>query len=164
MRHTRLAASVIIILLALCFTVEARAQQPAQTGILFLRMRLDHGTLTLLSSVERPGKLKLPRGWTASARLPIVYELVSAGGGTIWTGSTEDPTVRRYEFEDPNQPGLLRTIQTVVDSVEFTLRIPAFAGLRRVDLYRHQAQPEGALQKPARVLIGSVTVSPGGGK
>jgi len=136
----------------------------AQHKILFLRLRIQNDSITLVQSSVRPGTLKQTVGY---AKIDgIEYRCQSADGLTLLSNVMSDPTVRRYEFEDPAQPGTLSVKQVKLKDVEFTLRIPFKDEMRRVEFFRVVSPGTSSLlQKSPRKFIGAIEIpSDGGGQ
>jgi hypothetical protein len=163
MKVQRIGVFVFSGLLAVCLLAqEALAQRPQHANIVFLRLRMTQGTITLVGLNVRPGKIKLPRA--PSRTMPLSYDLVSSAGGVLWTYSMNDPSIRRYEYEDPDEPGRIRMKREMLDTVEFTVRIPYFEGLDRVEFYQTRVPAEGAMSKAGRRLIGTAVLSSAEGR
>jgi hypothetical protein len=135
-----------------------QAQRPAGNEIMFLRLRVRDDTISLVRLTTSPGKLK-HRDVARSAG-GILYNVISSSGESLWSGSIDDPAVRRYEYEDPEFSGQIKTKVVAVNDVEFTLRIPVIKGIRRITFDR-PARTFEQNGKPAYRRIGSLDV-PGG--
>jgi len=112
--------------------------------------------VSLVEANLRPGVLKpQPEGDSAA----LCYEVVSEAGTPLWQGNLPDPTLRHLEYEDPDHPGQLLHKSVRVEEAEFTLRVPSLPAARRVDFFKVQPGPAGAVgPKLARTSWGSVTL------
>jgi len=133
----------------------------AQDGarVVFLHLKLSHGTLTLLSQAVRSGSVKPSRG--AQQYAAWTYDLLSSSGEVLWSGAMHDPSLKRYEYEDPARPGTLKSKQVLLDEVEFSVKVPDITGGSRLQFYRSIAPSAGA-EGPVRRLIGSIPLGAGG--
>ena len=81
------------------------------------------------------------------------------GGGACWSLAIDDPSVQRQEYEDPQQPGALRSKRVQVDDIEFVVRAPLTVGARYIRVYRKekgtQAATPGA-SAPAQKLLARI--------
>ena len=109
------------------------AQVGSSREIMFLRLRLENNVITLVGTTVRPGRLKQPAGRAGQG---IFYEVTSAGGESLWSGFIDDPSARRYEYEDPAASGRILTTVVKAQTAEFSLRIPVIEGARSVTFER----------------------------
>lgn len=143
----------VLLLILLCCCV-ARAQQD---GIWFLHFRLTNGQVELVNQKRTPGVLKAPRAARSARTLQL--DLEAADGATIWSQAVEDPTFKRIEYEDPQQPGRMRVREITTTNVEFTVRVPFRAQARTAVLSRRadRAPAKGIAAAPAaRLELGRV--------
>jgi hypothetical protein len=160
MMSSRLAVAGICIAVVLSLAAgELLAQKKPGSRVIFLHLRMKQGKVLLIDRTVRAGSLKPSRATQEYASLS--YELFSATGEVLWRSTMHDPTLRRYEYEDPDQRGTLRSKQAVLDDVEFTVRVPDIDGASRVEFYRSLA-PSASSERPVRRSIGSVTLEAGG--
>ena len=149
----RLAA--VLVGLALCGNALQAGPPKNAAQIVFLHLRLNNGDLTLVESSIRPGTLKDRERPEQVGKL--LYDVVSATGLPLWSGSTDDPSRRRYEYEDPENAGRLKVKFVVLDDVEFTVRVPLFAEARRVVFFRMDSTVRIPLTaESSRTLVGSI--------
>jgi hypothetical protein len=157
-----LPKSIIISIAILGLTFSRADLVHAQNQILFLRLRIQNDSITMVRSNVRPGVLKQAMDFSKNGE--IEYQCQSAAGLLLLSSVINDPSVRRYEFEDPEQPGALRMKEVKLKDVEFTLRIPFREDIRRVEFFR--VEPPGAsnlMRKAARTFIGAIEIPPGAG-
>jgi hypothetical protein len=153
-------------LCALLGSGNARAQMPnnPQPGILFLHLHLKQDAVTLVDSAWRPGILKKAREDKATGLLE--YEALSETDTVLVSGRLEDPLWPRLEYEDPAEPGTLRSLSLQRDETEFTLRIAYQSNLRSICFYRSSSllpglrQPIAPRQFLGRVVVRDVTSEP----
>jgi hypothetical protein len=134
----------------------------AQDKILFLRFRMRDDSITIVQSNIRAGFLKpiIDAGKAGG----IEYQCRSSVGSLISRGIIDDPSSRRYEFEDPDQPGRLKVKVVSFNDVKFTLRIRFEKEISRIEFYRIRIpEPSSRLQKKVKVFLGSVNIHPNGG-
>jgi hypothetical protein len=77
----------------------------------------------------------------------LVVSLEAAIGEERWKLSIADPSLQRLEYEDPDQPGTLRSKSVKVDDVEFVVRAPLTAGVRQVVVSRKEKTGQQLNQK-----------------
>src|SRR6185436_13107676 len=82
----------------------------------------------------RPGRLKASR--EPDARGELHLELVSTAGVPLWTGVLPDPTIRRYEYEDPASPGALKVKSVQLTEIEFMVRAPFHKDATQLRVHR----------------------------
>ncbi|MGE5313563.1 MAG: hypothetical protein ACM3Q4_02605 [Acidobacteriota bacterium] len=129
----------------------------AQGQILFLRLRMQNDSVRLVESSLRPGMVKQVRKAPESG--VIEYECLTHAGEVVFRGRMSDPSLRRYEYEDPAEPGRIAVRHVRVKDAEFTVRVPYREGLRRVDFYRKNSNASsGASVRSMRTHIGTVDV------
>ena len=134
----------------------------AQHKILFLRLRIQNDSITLVRSNIRIGLLKRTEDFAKNSG--IEYQCQSVTGLVLLSSVMNDPSVQRYEFEDPEQPGMLRMKHVRLNDVEFTLRIPFREDIRRVEFFRVETQGTSPLmRKAARTSIGAIEIPAGVG-
>jgi hypothetical protein len=127
-----------------------RAQSKAPDKILFLHLRMKDGAITLVKTATTPGLLKSHRG--AGKRGPIEFELQNTEGAPLWRETMSDPSIRRYEYEDPDNPGVIKSKVVQLGEVEFVVRVPFSKATRRISFYRTEAASEKARLLPAGAL------------
>ncbi len=127
----------------------------AQQKILFLHLRMQDDTINLIGSNVRSGVLKRARNLEKITG--IEYEFRSSTGLLLWKGVLDDPSIRRYEFEDLMKPGQITTKEVRLKDVEFTLRVPFKKGMNHVEFYRSGfSKSSSGLRNNARKLIGAI--------
>jgi hypothetical protein len=137
-----------------------QGQGNGEGGILFLHMAMQGGTVRLVGSDVRPGTLKERAASLQSSR--VIVEVLSANGTLLWSGSVPDPSVRRYEYEDPARPGTLVPVVVTREATEFSVRIPSLPDMDRVEFFRLESTG-GAAGPVARRSLGVVYPAAGGG-
>lgn len=152
-------------LLALCIVLalpqccgQVAAQGKSISRVVFLHLRMKQGKVVLVDQTVRVGTLKPSRKTQEYATLG--YDLLSQRGLVLWSGTMHDPSLRRYEYEDPARSGTLKNKQVVLDDVEFTVRIPDILGGDHVEFYRSLAPSVGS-EHPVRRSIGTITLGAG---
>lgn len=138
-----------------CFLTLETNLVHAQHKILFLQLRMQGDTIRLVGSNITPGVVKRARGSGPNAA--IQYKVYSATGLLLWEGAMDDPSIRRYEFENPEKPGQLVAKLVKLQDVEFTLRIPLKEGVRYVQFYRTESTrstvgKQGNVKKPISII------------
>jgi hypothetical protein len=151
----RFALLIAVVAMTLSWASAANAQPQSEAQIVFLHLRMKNDTLTLVKSALRPGLVKQRR--LVEKTGDIYYEVISSSGKSLWQGVTGDPSQQRFEYEDPDHPGQLKSIHRELKEVEFTLRIPFKPEMRRLELYRMApTAPDPGRPKVLRKLIGSI--------
>ena len=121
----------------------------ADGKFLFLTLRYKDGDITLVKSALVSGTLKPRRNSTRPDALQIVLE--KAEGQSAWSLAIDDPSVRRYEYEDPERPGVIRSKEVKVNDVEFIVRAPLVTDVRHLAVYRQEPPAPGAKAPAAPV-------------
>jgi hypothetical protein len=118
--------------------------QAAETTnqFLFLTLRLKGGIVTLEKASVVSGTLK-PQQDSTDAE-PLLVTLEQADGVERWSFAMDDPSIQRYEYEDPQHPGSLKLKLVPVDDIEFIARVPLSVGVRRMAVYRKQKSTQPA--------------------
>jgi len=133
------------------------SEQAVTNQFLFLTLRLKSGVVTLEKALVVSGTLKPQRDSTEADLLLVTLE--QGGGGACWSLAIDDPSVQRQEYEDPQQPGALRSKRVQVDDIEFVVRAPLTVGARYIGVYRKekgtQAATPGA-SAPAHKLLARI--------
>ena len=82
------------------------AQQKSGDKIVFLYLNMKDGTITLEKISMRPGKLKKRRSSEEFGQ--ISYKVFDKNEKLLIRDSISDPTIIRYEYEDPPGSGKLK--------------------------------------------------------
>ena len=109
------------------------ADEKEPERILFLQLRIKDNVVSLLKASSRPGVLK-----RQPHKEELTLELLSPEGVSLWTAGVEDPGIQRFEYEDPDHPGELKTKVIETPDTEFTVRVPWKKGAKRLSVYRHE--------------------------
>jgi hypothetical protein len=112
----------------------AFADEPRPASIQFLQVQIKDGKVALLRTRVRPGTVK--PGLPANHRNPLIIELATPDGKTLWTNQIADPTIEIIEVPDPTRPGEWVTREVRRNPAEMTLRVPARGDARRVRFLR----------------------------
>jgi len=120
---------------------------------LFLTLRFKDGVVTVVKSTLVNGTLKPQRDSKKTDAFHI--SLGKTEGESIWSVAIDDPSVCRYEYEDPQAPGTIRVKEVKLDDVEFIVRVPLIDGVRQLEVYRHESPASGAKQPttPVKKLL-----------
>ena len=105
---------------------------------LFLTLRLKDGVVTLEKAKIVAGTLKPQQNSTDEK--PLLISLEQTNGIAQWNLTMDDPSVQRLEYEDPQQPGVLKTKLVATDDIEFIVRTPLITGVRHLAIHRQAAQ------------------------
>ena len=148
-RFSRSSASCVSVVclalwLASCVSVRVWGQDTTNQ-FLFLRLRLKAGEITLVDSSLVNGTLKPQRD--SEELESLVVSLEATTGEERWSLAIADPSLQRLEYEDPDQPGTLRSKSVKVDDVEFVVRAPLTPGVRQVAVFRKEKTAERANAK-----------------
>ena len=94
----------------------------------------------------------------------MYFEAADKDGKVVYQGSFDDPLVKRLEYEDPDNPGKLKSITVFLDKAELTVRVPGDMNIENVSFYRLSTGSDIAAKKEMGRLIGTVpvTLRPGG--
>lgn len=136
--------------LVLCLSLRAADEDEK---FLFLTLRCKDGVITVVKSTVISGALKSQRDSAKPDALHITLERTA--GESAWSVAIDDPSVRRYEYEDPQQPGVIRSKEVKVNDIEFIVRAPLVAGVRHLAVYRREPPAPGAKAPaaPAKKLL-----------
>ena len=133
---TRWCCSLLLGLL-LCHALSAEDEK-----FLFLTLRYKDGNITLVKSAVVSGTLKPQRNSKKPNALQI--QLEKNNGTSVWSVVVDDPSVQRYEYEDPQQPGVIRSKEVKLNDVEFIVRAPLVTEVRQLAVYRVDPTAPGA--------------------
>jgi hypothetical protein len=128
------------LLLGLLTCSSVRAEEEGK--FLFLTLRLKDGVVTVVKSAVVSGTLKPQRNSTKSDALHI--QLEKNEGESAWSVAIDDPSVQRHEYEDPQQPGGIRSKEVKLADVEFIVRAPLLTDVRHLAVYRNEPPASGA--------------------
>jgi hypothetical protein len=155
------AGHVLCVLLAVLLSYPSNpvfAQKAKSEGILFLRLTLKNDSIALRQTVVRPGTLKSNRA--SFEREGLAYDVVSPGGEVLWHGVIDDPLVRRYEYEDPAEPGKIKTTVISQRDAEFTIRIPVVEAMHSVRFSKVTRGVGATGGKFVRAPMGTIAIPP----
>jgi hypothetical protein len=134
----------------------AATQSFAQTNepqILFLHLKVTTQNVVLVEGTVRPGVLK-PAPEADSTGL--LYELQSADGARLWSGSMPDPNVLEVESEDPPHSGQLRRKAIPRTEAEITIRVPFTTAAERIQFYKLESEAGVKAEKPAKKVLATI--------
>jgi hypothetical protein len=108
-------------------------QRKQDSKIIILHLRMKDNVITLVNAKVRPGFLKPQR--TTGVQGEILYDVTDMSGTSLWQGVSDNPSHRRYEYEDPDNPG--KILSKVVDQNDsrFTIRIPYNPEITTISFY-----------------------------
>ena len=159
MTKPRLAAAPFLCLLVSLLLLPVVSASPADdeiadSDIAFLQFRTDGEKISLVDSRVVPGSLK-------RARLPelnreITYEVGAKTSGIVFEGSLANPLVKRLEYEDPDNPGQLKSKTIELTEAEFTLRIPYREEIDHITFYRTEPSDQAEGKSTVRTIISTV--------
>jgi len=141
------------LLLGLIFCFFLRAAEE-DGKFLFLTLLYKDGVITVVKSAVVSGSLKPQRDSIKPDALHVTLEKTE--GESAWSIAIDDPSVRRYEYEDPEQPGVIRSKEVKVNDIEFIVRAPLVAGVRHLAIYRQEPPAPG--EKPPAVPVKKLLV------
>lgn len=104
--------------------------------ILFLRLRLADGVITLTSRSVQPGRLKTPR--SAPRGHLLSYEVKSATGLILRKSAMNHPGFVTVEAPDADEPGQLVRKQIKREPAEFVLRLPFDEAADTIEFYEQE--------------------------
>ena len=133
-----LSLTVILTMLSLGWTQAGEATNQ----FLFLTLRLKGRVVTLEKAAIVSGTLK-PQVNSTDAE-PLFVTLEQAEGAESWSLAMNDPSIQRYEYEDPQQPGVLKSKIVQVDDIEFIVRTPMTPGVRRIAIHHMDKSAKAA--------------------
>jgi hypothetical protein len=156
---TRLITWTAVLILLATFLPASRVAA-ADTGgsdIIFLHLRIDAGGVSLVDSRTVPGRLKTPR--SDQPRGGLVYEVVTGQSDVLYANGIDDPLTLKFDYEDPDQPGRLRSKVIRLEQTEFTVRVPAIPEATNVNFYRVERASGASAHTASRQLIGSIPLN-----
>lgn len=155
---------VLTLFLALTCLWPGERCQAAESGdgIAFLTLQVTTDTVTLISWQSVPGKLKRLRHQRETSGL--LYEATAAGGEVLWQGSLPNPLIQRFEYEDPDNPGVLKSKLITRDSATVVIRLPADLAAQRISFWklRAAASTDGTKTSVRRIDLGTISWPPDG--
>lgn len=137
MRRVRLLFLILVFAAGRLFGAD---EPPRQPGILFVHLRINDGVFSVVGTTNAPGVLKSPRNAVAPRGYHLVLE--DGSGRELWWQSLADPTVRRLEYKDPDNPRALKVKEVRLTETECVVRVPDVPGQRRLVLYRVRGPAE----------------------
>ena len=128
-----------LFLLLTLSTVAVGEDLPAKVSagpekIIFLTLHADSTGISLVKASSVDGILKERRD--SSLRGEILYEVESIDGSVLAHGSANNPLQKRLEYEDPDEPGRLRSKLVTVQESDFVLRIAHRLDIESISFYR----------------------------
>lgn len=146
---------VIFIFIISCSLNKAQDLQADQ--IIFLNLKLMKGQICLESFKIVEGKLKRPKN-VRLIKDHICYKVFTKTGIKHYEAVIVDPSNITYEYEDDQ--GQLRSKKVVLDSVNFSVRLPYDESIHRVEFYKITDGIQEDHQLPQRMQsIGSVIIN-----
>lgn len=143
----------ILLLLCFLFSFSFVSIASETNQILFLHVKLKDGVLTLVDSKIRPGVLKPHRD--GGPKKALRFSAEDSEGAELWSGSMEDPTVKRLEAGEENT-GELTPHPIEQAEAEFTVRVPALAKMHHISFYRDEKIAAANAVKTQRKLLGKI--------
>jgi hypothetical protein len=142
------ALAVLVILCALGGPGDVLASDK----IVFLRLEVTADSVALIRASVVDGSLKQQR--VPDTSRAIQYR-VFLDDGTEWTtGSRNDARIRRYEYEDSDNPGQLRSTMVILDTAFMVLRVPYHERLSHVECSRKPVLESEMIRGPERRPFG----------
>jgi hypothetical protein len=117
-----------------------------------LTFTMDAGGVRLDRSVVAPGRAKAPPRSIEPYRLE--FEVYDARGEKRYAGSIDHPLHRRFEYEDPAQPGALRAMTEDVADEVFQIRLPDTFATAQIAFFEVQPAAGGF----TRTALGTVAL------
>src|SRR5713226_8342510 len=105
--HRTMAGLWLSVLLGLMTSSFVRGQAEGEEKFLFLHLRMKEGVITLVKAATVSGALKPQR--RADKTGSIQFEVETEAGVSRWTGTMDDPSIRRYEYDDPKNPRAIKS-------------------------------------------------------
>lgn len=133
-----------------------QAGKSINSEIIFLQLHIDKDSISLIKSVVVPGAIKQPR--VGSISKDIYYEVESKTGSVITSGTVDNPLIRRVEYEDPDNPGTLKTKVIELSEADFVLRLNYSDDIEAVSFYKLTSNRNDPGEKPSRELLSRVPV------
>ncbi len=130
-------------------------QGKQDSKIVFLHLRMKDGVITLVNTAIRSGYLKPQR--ISGAKGDILYDASNISNNTLWQGVIDNPSRRRLEYQDPDNPG--KILSKIIDQndVDFTIRIPYDPGIKTISFYSLNESVESLkVKQPSSVPIGKI--------
>lgn len=110
-------------------------QQEDNEHILFLNLKMINGHIHIEDFNVVQGKLKSPK-IISYHKDNILVNVKNIANDMLYEAAISDPSDLKYEYE--NAEGSLETKQIVLDSVNFTVRIPYDPSIYEVEFYKIQ--------------------------
>lgn len=103
----------------------------------FLTFRLTNSVLVLAKSSVVSAAFKPSPAGSPAKGLRVVVE--DQPDSALWTLRIPDLATRRLEYEDPDEPGVIRFKVVAVENAEFMVRAPYFKEARSVAVFGEAA-------------------------
>jgi len=154
--HHTLILVACFVALAMFFSIPVQADEGDGTGIIFLQLHIAKDTLSLVKSTIVSGTVKQPRVMSRAAG--IYYEVESESDSVIASGIVDDPLIRHLEYEDPDNPGTLKSKVVQLTETDFVLRLRYSEDIESVSFYRMEAGANKAGERVSQEFLGKVSV------
>ncbi len=131
-----------ILFLSLAFSTALAETNRAQLAdkIVFLHLQIDNSGVSLIDSRVVDGKLKVEK--IASRRDGLSLKVEATDDLNYYSKVVENPLIKRYEYEDPDNAGQLITKLVMLEEAEFWIRVPYKADLQTISFSLTDNQPE----------------------
>jgi hypothetical protein len=125
--------------------------------IVFLRLHMDRDGISLVESTIVPGALKQPRG--SSKTGDMQYEVLNSEGAAVASDVLFSPLIKRFEYEDPDNPGQLKTKVVQLEQTDFVVRFQYADDIDNISFYRLEPAKSPADKAAARSVVARVALN-----
>ncbi|MDH4156749.1 MAG: hypothetical protein OEW00_05680 [candidate division Zixibacteria bacterium] len=125
--------------------------------IVFLQLHMDRDGINLVTSTIVPGVLKQRRGSSKTGNMQ--YEVLNSAGEAVASDVLSNPLVKRFEYEDPDNPGQLRTKVIELEQTDFVVRFQYADNIDNISFYRLEPSKDPADKAAARTVMARVALS-----
>lgn len=134
---TAIIVSLTLIgVIVMMFAVPQQLPAEVECGVVFVRLHMTPEGISLVEYSCVSGQLKQPR--ESQNIKEITWEAMSSSDSVITKGSLDNPLIRRFEYEDPNNPGNLVSRTVELNEAYFVIRMPFSYDIKSLSFYRKE--------------------------
>lgn len=125
--------------------------------IVFLQLHMDQDGISLVNTTVVPGALKQRRG--SSKTGDMQYEVLNSVGEAVASDVLSNPLVKRFEYEDPDNPGQLKMKIVELEQTDFVVRFQYADNIDNISFYRLEPSKDPADKAAARSVVARVALN-----
>jgi hypothetical protein len=147
-------AAVILLGLLLMAAVPAGLAADNQGRIAFIHCVIDSTGVVSSDISLAPGRVKeIPRTPEPNG---LMFELITSDGTIMESGYLDNPLIKKYEYEDPDNPGRLLSKIVHLEKAHFMLRVNVTDHLDHIAFYRLSGEYDSSRRLTKSKELGSI--------